>query len=528
MSKHNYNVFFNTHTVSGIIISFALYVIFFAGAFALFKDEITIWEEGKEISHVERHNIDYDTLLGKLDDTYELHARDISFRLATESDKIGIFISGSKDTLASEEAQESHFFYANIHTGDTKTYSEQYSIGEFMYRLHFFAQLPTIGFYLAGIVALFFLFAIVTGVIVHWKKIISNFFAFNPKIALKRVWTEAHTALGLIGLPFQFVFAISGAFFCLSLFILLPANVLYENDREKLMADFRPGPSHHEWAEKTTDEALSFNAFALDMRNNWDEFELSRGAIENYGGTNMTYTIHGEFEDHKQFFGSGYRVINAFTGEIEEEKDPEVISYSEGVQTVLYRLHFADFGGVTMRVIYFVLALITCFVILSGVLIWIEARNRKNMTMRQRLYTAGVGRTYISICLSMLPVTALAFIFAKIAHGHFPEKQSTIYWFYFLVWLVAILIFRLKKDNYFTNKYSLLLGAIFGFLVPIVNGIVSGNWIWKTMANAQYEILFVDLLWISIALLSFLFYFKVKPTIKERSTYNKLPLKTTE
>ena len=47
MSNRNYNVFFNTHTVSGIVISIALYVIFFAGAFALFKGEIQIWEEGK-------------------------------------------------------------------------------------------------------------------------------------------------------------------------------------------------------------------------------------------------------------------------------------------------------------------------------------------------------------------------------------------------------------------------------------------------------------------------------------------------
>ncbi|WCC44944.1 hypothetical protein PJW08_01285 [Tenacibaculum finnmarkense] len=40
MSKRNYNVFFNTHTVSGIVISVALYVIFFAGAFSFFKEEI--------------------------------------------------------------------------------------------------------------------------------------------------------------------------------------------------------------------------------------------------------------------------------------------------------------------------------------------------------------------------------------------------------------------------------------------------------------------------------------------------------
>ena len=38
-----HNVFFNTHTISGIVISVALYVIFLAGAFALFQNNINNW-----------------------------------------------------------------------------------------------------------------------------------------------------------------------------------------------------------------------------------------------------------------------------------------------------------------------------------------------------------------------------------------------------------------------------------------------------------------------------------------------------
>jgi len=38
-----YNILFHTHTVSGIVISFALFVIFYAGAFSLFRDELYRW-----------------------------------------------------------------------------------------------------------------------------------------------------------------------------------------------------------------------------------------------------------------------------------------------------------------------------------------------------------------------------------------------------------------------------------------------------------------------------------------------------
>ena len=43
------------------------YIIFFAGAFALFKDEILVWEQGKAIKYVQRNEINYDSILEILD-----------------------------------------------------------------------------------------------------------------------------------------------------------------------------------------------------------------------------------------------------------------------------------------------------------------------------------------------------------------------------------------------------------------------------------------------------------------------------
>ncbi|WP_291864816.1 PepSY-associated TM helix domain-containing protein [Maribacter sp.] len=524
MSKRNYNVFFNTHTVSGIIISFALYVIFFAGAFALFKDEIAIWEEGKHTSNIERLDIDYDKILKKLDNQYDFTGRDLQINFEEKSDHIYIFAGASKDSLASEKGKETNYFYVDIKDATTKTYSQQYSLGEFLYRLHFFAQIPNIGIYLAGFVAFFFLFAIVTGVIIHWKKIIPNFYAFNPKVALKRVWTDAHTALGIIGLPFQFIFAVTGAYFCLSILVLIPANALYNNNQEKLLEDLRPARKNYEWSETTNKDIPSFNAFAKKTTTYWNNPHLTRGFIKNYKGSNMKYILVGELTDKEKFIGIGRLVYNLKTDTITEEKKPNKLSYTEDSQRLLGRLHFADFGGVPVKLIYFILSFITCFVILTGVLIWIEARNKKSMTLKQRLYTAKVGHIYLSICLSMLPVTALAFLFVKISNGYFEDKQTAIYYFFFITWLIAILFFRFKRNNYFTNKYSLLLGSIFGFLVPISSGIVTGNWLWITYSQNQFSILFIDVLWIVIATIALVFYLKTKPQIKEQSSFQKNPI----
>lgn len=526
MSKRNYNVFFNMHTVSGIVISVALYVIFFAGAFAFFKDEIKIWQEGTAISHTERKDVNFDAILKEFDTKYDLLGRDIRLNFGDESDEISVFMSASKDSLASEKGKKSHFFYKNIISKKENTYAENYSLGEFLYRLHFLDQIPyPIGRYLSGFVAFFFLFAIVTGVIVHWKKIISNFYSFNPKVILKRVWTDAHTALGVIGLPFQFMFAVSGTYFILGILVLVPANFLYNGDRAKLMTDLRPSRKSYEWTVKSDQKNIpSFNAFVTKTEKKWNDFTVTRGFIKNYGGENMKYIINGELKTDKRFIGVGSVVYDAYSGAIESEKNPNVLSYVEDSQFIFGRLHFANFGGYPLKIIYFILALITCFVIITGVLIWIEARNKKSMTLKQRLYTAKVGHIYLAICLSMLPVTTLAFLFVRVTYGMFENPKSAIYWFYFSVWAIFILFYRFKRNNYFTNKNSLVLGAIFGFLIPIVNGITSENWLWKTYKNHQYEIFTIDIFWILISITSLLFYFKIKPKSEMKSSFIKNPI----
>ena len=526
MSNRNYNVFFNTHTVSGIVISVALYVIFFTGSFALFKDEIEAWEDGKHSQNIAREHIDYDFLLQKLSENHHLTSRDIRFYLGHKSDIIYVLTSAAKDTVnIPDEAKYQNYQAINIHTGETATYVEKYGLGEFLYRLHFFTQIPSVGIYLAGFVSLFFLFAIVTGLIVHWKKIIPNFYQFNPKIALKRVWTDAHTALGVLGLPFQFMYAVTATYFCLSLFVLLPAKILYGGDQTKLMEDLRPDRTSYKWIAKTDKEMPSVNQFVKENAGRWSHFNSNYILIKNYGGTNMKYGLIGELDYKERFLSSGMIFYDFETDKTTIISDPYDSKYTNNIQLSVSRLHYGNFGGIAVKVIYFLLALITCFVIITGVLIWIEARNKKSMRLKQRLYTAKVGHIYLAICLSLYPVTALFFLVVKLLpEAYQTQKMSILYTWFFAVWLLTTIYFRYKRNNYFTNKITLLVGAILGFLIPLISGIISNNWIWNTYKAKQFDILTIDLLWLGISIVALYIYFKIQPEVTTRSVFSKYPI----
>ena len=248
MGNRIYNILFHTHTVSGIVISVALYVIFFAGSFSFFRDEIANWQRGHQVSQEDAIPGSIDRYLNILSQDHNLYGRDVELRHYFNERNITVNMSGTKDSLATEEDKVGVFFYMDTEDKTTTDYQSSYHLGEFLYRLHFLDQIPyPYGRYLAGLVAFFFLFAIITGILVHWNKIVSNFYTFRPWAKLKTVWTDAHTALGVIGFPFQFVYAVTGAFFLLKGILILPIVMgLYEGDQNKLYKDLEY--THPEYA----------------------------------------------------------------------------------------------------------------------------------------------------------------------------------------------------------------------------------------------------------------------------------------
>ena len=234
-----YNILFNLLTLSGIVISSALYVIFFAGSFSFFRDDIVAWERNEQAVEDDHLPPNINAILNHIDNTYSLAGRDINLKTYYAERAIAVNLTPSKDSLATENAKQAAFFYLDPVSFEAQSYGDAYSLGEFLYRLHFFAQIYyPVGYYLSGFIAFFFLIAIITGVLVHWKKIVPNFYTFRPWAKLKTIWTDAHTALGILGLPFQFILAVTGAFFMLKALLIAPSVLaLYDGNQNQLYED---------------------------------------------------------------------------------------------------------------------------------------------------------------------------------------------------------------------------------------------------------------------------------------------------
>ncbi|GAA3627403.1 PepSY-associated TM helix domain-containing protein [Flavivirga jejuensis] len=518
MNKVNYNRFFHLHTVTGIVISIGLYIIFFAGAFTLFWDEIVAWENASAIADKTQisslNDVDIDQLIQKLESSgYTVLGRDISFYYSDSEPDLYVYLSASKDSLQPNAGKE-YELSVNPKTYVTENYKDsKYSMGFLFYRLHYFYQLGMFGYYLAGLVSFFFLFAIVTGVIVHWKKIISNFYVFRPWAKLKTVWTDAHTVLGMIGLPFQFMYALTGAMFCLWVLVEPLENLFPEKETDKNtieMVDSEFAYSSNE------DTSHLITPFLDSLQNVWKGFASNSIEVSDYGNLSNTITVSGTLKKTKQFYHHASITYNFATNKVTALTDPNDLKYTKAVYEVAGNLHHAEYGEIgtwqnyMLKTIYFLLTLITCFVIITGVLIWLTARDKKHIPEKQRKFNAQVGYIYLALCLTLYPITALAFIVSKlIPESLNPERKLILYWVLFGGWLVASIFFWFKKNNYFTNKYTLLAGGVLGLGIPLVNGLSTGNWFWITFSNNNYDVFAFDMLWLLMATVSLYAVFKI-------------------
>ena len=351
LSNRLYNITFHTHTVSGIVISFALYVIFFAGAFTLFKGEFYQWENPQARQAITKP-VDYDALLATLKKNkpqFDL-SEDITIGIPSK-EKPQMFIYGHLIVPKGKPEKHYNTTYSPI-TG--KFYEEEKTtIGETLYRLHFFDQVPVIGRFISGFVALFFAFAVVTGLMIHWKNILSKFNGFSLKGSRKQIWTNAHTVFGLLGLPFQFMYAITGAYYMLSFLVLLPVVVVFfDGDQEKAFKVILEERTL-ETKENSpfTTKNLKITDILNDIKKEHSELEFRYLQIKHYNQEDAI--MAAGVENSKTFAGDGSVTITLRDGKTVANFLPGKKTYSQSVLYGIARLHFATFGGLVLKTIYF-------------------------------------------------------------------------------------------------------------------------------------------------------------------------------
>ncbi|MFD2968810.1 PepSY-associated TM helix domain-containing protein [Sphingobacterium bambusae] len=497
LKSRMFNVMFHAHTVSGIVISFALFVIFFAGSISLFMNELYRWENPEaRFESISADQVDYDKICQTVKNKIPSFDVTAQFGMTppTETNPLMLFYGSMKQPDGSVERFST---YLNPMTYDMMPPNKPKThMAHTLYELHYFEQIPIVGGYLSGLVAFFFIFAIITGLLIHWKNMVSKFYGFSLKGNWKQIWTNSHISLGFIALPFQMIYAITGALLCLSIFLLAPtAFIMFGGDTSKVLKAVNPEAEYrHNPKASTVSEYASLNSIYRKVRDANPDKEIKYLYATNY--TKEDATVSARTDDGIGITGDGLFIYSGTDGRLLQSADPRSKTYTTAAFGVLVKLHYANFGGLLLKTIYFLLSMVTCYIIISGVMIWRTARDNARYTSRQKKFHHRVTKFYLAITLSMFPALAIIFIGNIAVPMDMPDRSELVNTIFFVGWLLLTIVGLFWNSYGQQNRNYILIGSILGIIVPLANGLSTGDWLWKTLWSGQRYVYSVDIIWL--------------------------------
>ncbi|NRA84924.1 MAG: PepSY domain-containing protein [Gammaproteobacteria bacterium] len=484
----------NAHAWVGLIISTVLFVVFFAGSLSLFRDNIDQWESGPHFANEQvASKVSLDQTIATVEQQYQIYMHD-EVRIWLPSAQQPLINVTFAAELPDEQHQDHHLLLSstsNTIVGD----GERFDFANFLYGLHVDLHIDDVGKYLVGLVTLFFFVALISGVVIHWRKIITKFFMYRKDGSKDRL-LDAHNLIGVMGLPFHIMYAFSGLVFnLLIIYQISYVIVLYNGDQEALFRDAGFVETHLD-ETKIKQPMVGLDQLMIKAKQALGNVEITRVSIEHFGDQSASVVFSGA--DPSQFSTRKEIKYHIATGEVLYKTLNNYDNTLRSGLSIIASLHFGNFAGYTIRLLFFLLGLGTCYIILTGNLMWIEkrAKQRKVNQFGLHLVKAMTSGGFIGVIFA----TAVGFIAARLLPVTMVERSDMIVNIFFACLLGAIISALLTKQQAQFSKLFCKLTALLLCAVPLLDWALLSNDILVMINLGKFDVIIVEAMLILLAL----------------------------
>ncbi|MYN05007.1 PepSY domain-containing protein [Pseudoduganella sp. DS3] len=411
------------HTWSGLLAGFGLFIAFFAGALTVFHEELEIWETPSARTAPMDSTAKAQQLIDAFLAAHPEGRKTFALGLPTEAEP-ALRISYGAHGHARE--------FRLSPQGALVEEQPASELAHLLYRLHYTAGLPEAwGGYVLGVVCVLYGLALVSGVVLYAPGFLKDLFALRVGKNLKRMWQDAHNAIGILSLPFHIMFAWSSAVLALGVLLMAPFQYLvFEGKLLNLVQD--------DIALSVPVKASGTPAAVLPAP------ELLAGLERAAPGTrfyHLRYHHIGDAAGQVEAYGAAPAgqltrltaiVASTSDGRIKRLVTPQNASPGNVFLRGLQTLHFGNFGGYALKWVYFVLGMAGAFLFYSGNLLWIESR-RKRQGLQKRSARLMAGLT-LGLCLGSVAGIGALLLVNKTIGGVQAEEYA-----YYGVFGVAVL-----------------------------------------------------------------------------------------
>jgi uncharacterized iron-regulated membrane protein len=219
-----------------------------------------------------------------------------------------------------------------------------------------------------GAVALAYAVALVSGLIILLPTLAKDVFALRVGRNIKRMWLDAHNALGIFSLPFHLVIALTSVIFAFhdQIYdaqdkVVYPGGIQWGGHEEPPTGE-RALPAT-ELLRRVELQLPGFEVHGFGFHQEDGHLEASVTGLDVTRGTRArTYaTTH----------------LDPYTGTVDPHDLPGHMEPWDAAVNAFFMLHFGSFGGNPMRWLYLLMGLAGAALFYTGNLLWVESRRRR-------------------------------------------------------------------------------------------------------------------------------------------------------
>ncbi|WP_028293629.1 PepSY-associated TM helix domain-containing protein [Oceanobacter kriegii] len=399
------------HIWVGLLAGLLLFIAFFAGTITLFRDAITHWQ-------YQQNQLLTDESLALVPDFVDaIVAHD---PVAQRGIRIALPGGHEPGLMAEWRKPDGEVGSAALNKDGSLHFDDEVisPLSKVVDHLHRSAGIPGHeGEWIMGTAALLYGVALVSGVMLFLPTLLRDLFSWRPDSPVRRLWLNAHAAIGTLSLPFHIVFALTGAVMCLHdpMFEIMNKVIYPDNGRQLMMQAVLPHQLAPDDSPATSRPTLEI---VKAVQAEHPGFEPYGVMVTNPGRADAVVSIMG---DMPGILAHRVRVVVAgVSGDIMGVQMPGERPAGMAALSGFFALHYGDYGadlmpsdgrssGLLLMSTYCLLGLLGCVLFFSGNLLWLEARRNKRAALQARSHRLLASLT-VGICAGCC--LAIASLFA--------------------------------------------------------------------------------------------------------------------
>ena len=422
MKSATLRTYIAVHTWVGLAAGFCLFIAFYAGSVILFHQELHAWETASSTVQPMQPVSQAQPLIDAVLKAYPQARQSFYLRLPSEYEP-ALSLDWT-ETVKQGKPVAHHFRLSPAgQLEDAEPYSK---LVDFIFRLHYSAGLPpSWGIYVLGVICILYGMALASGVIIYAPSFLKDLFALRIGKNLKRMWQDAHNAIGILSLPFHLMYAWSSVILALGVILLAPFQYLIFDGKllNLVGADISAvAPSR---ASGVAAPLLPASALLAAIQRAAPGMQVEGISYRHAGATNAEVQAYGAIS-RQTLTSKALVVLNASDGKLLRAMTPENFSPGTRFMRGLQTLHYAEYGDAALQWTYFVLGMGGAFLFYSGNLLWIEARRKRNRQVQPRSGRL-MAQATLGVCLGCVAGVSAVFLLNKLAPGELPLWEQRGY-----------------------------------------------------------------------------------------------------